>query len=143
LSDKPKVLVLCTGNSMRSQMAEAVLRAELGDRIEVFSAGVSPSRVYPMVIEVLHDVGIDASKQSSKSVQQFIHQKIDLVITVCDHAREVCPYLPNAGKTVHAGYPDPIGLAYGAENEREVFSKMRDKMKKELVELVREELSLH
>ncbi|HEY3296291.1 MAG TPA: arsenate reductase ArsC [bacterium] len=142
MNNKPKVLVICTGNSMRSQLAEAVLRHELGDRIDVASAGVSPGRIYPLVIDVLRDVGIDASGQYSKSVDQFLHERMDLVITVCDHANEVCPIFPNAVKRVHRGYPDPIRLAMNAD-EYQVFSDLRDRIKAELVPLVIRELDLH
>jgi arsenate reductase len=139
---KPKVLVICTGNSMRSQLAEAVLRRELGDQIEVFSAGTNPSHIYPLVIEVLKEVGIDASKQYSKSVNLYLNEQMDLVITVCDHAKETCPYFPNARKRVHHGYPDPIGLSF-SNDEYQVFADLRDQIKAELVPLVKKELGLH
>lgn len=141
MNTKPKVLVVCTGNSMRSQLAEAVLRHELGNQIEVFSAGTNPSRIYPLVIDVLRDAGIDASHQYSKGVGKFLHEPIDLVITVCDHANEVCPFFPNARKRIHRGYPDPIRLAQG-KDERKVFSDLRDRIKAELVPVVIEELGL-
>ena len=142
MSDKPKVLVICTGNSMRSQLAEAVLRKALGDQIDVFSAGTNPGTIYPMVIDVLRDAGIDASKQYSKSVNEFLNQQMDMVITVCDHANEVCPHFPNARKRVHRGYPDPIRLATNA-NEYDVFCQLRDRIRAELVPLVIRELDLH
>ena len=139
---KPNVLVICTGNSMRSQLAEGVLRHELGDRIEVFSAGTSPSHIYPLVIEVLKDAGIDAGAQYSKSVNLFLDEEMDLVITVCDHANETCPHFPNARKRVHHGYPDPIRLAFNSD-EYQVFAGLRDQIKAELVPLVIRELGLH
>ncbi|RPH96824.1 arsenate reductase ArsC, partial [candidate division KSB1 bacterium] len=105
---KPKVLVICTGNSMRSQMAEGLLRADLGDRIEVFSAGTHPTHVHSMAMAALAELGIDTSGHRSKSVNEFLNQRMDLVITVCDSAREICPIFPGAKKTVHKGYPDPM-----------------------------------
>ena len=123
MNSRPHVLVICTGNSMRSQLAEGVLRAELGDRIEVASAGTNPGRIYPVVIDVLRDVGIDAGAQYAKGVGQFLHDELDLVITVCDHADSVCPYFPNARKRVHHGYPDPMRQVFG-DNEHEVFARL-------------------
>lgn len=141
MTHKPVVLVLCTGNSMRSQMAEGLLRHDLGDRIEVHSAGTHPSYVHENAISALVEVGIDISRQRSKSVNEFIHTQIDLVITVCDSARENCPNLPGAKRTVHQPYHDPYYLSPG-EDPNLVFAELRDKMRAELSEIVRRELDL-
>jgi len=141
MKEKPKVLVICTGNSMRSQLAEGVLRADLGEWIEVYSAGTHPSRVHPLTIAALEQAGIDASAHYSKSTEEFIHQTMDLVITVCDHAHEVCPYFPNARKIVHKGYPDPIHFRPGQDAEQ-VFADLRDQIRDELGDLVVKELNL-
>jgi arsenate reductase (thioredoxin) len=141
MNDKPKVLVICTGNSMRSQLAEGVLRAELGNQIEVFSAGTHPSYVYPLAIQVLEEAGIDASQHRSKSVDEFLDRKMDLVITVCDNAKEACPHFANARKRVHRGYPDPIRLRPGTD-AHEIFVDLRDQMRRELTALVVKELKL-
>ena len=93
-TDKKRVLILCTGNSARSQMAEGLLRNDRGERFEVFSAGVSPTQVRPEAIEAMREVGIDISGQRSKSVEEFAGQAFDYVITVCDNAREQCPFFP-------------------------------------------------
>ena len=111
------VLFLCTGNSARSIMAEALLRQHGKDRFEVFSAGIDPRGVNPLTIRVLGDAGIDASWARAKSVQEFIGQPFDYVITVCDQAREACPVFPGAQESLHWGYEDPAE-ATGSEEER-------------------------
>jgi arsenate reductase (thioredoxin) len=141
MTQKPRVLVVCTGNSMRSQLAEGLLRADLGDKIEVFSAGTHPSSVHPLTIQALAAVGIDASKHRSKSVREFNGQSFDLVITVCDSAREACPLFPGARETIHRGYPDPVNIRPLA-NPTEVFAELRDRMRVELRDLVIKELDL-
>src|ERR1700727_2623768 len=98
---KQKVLILCTGNSARSQMAEGLLRHDAGDRFEVFSAGVSPSSVRPEAIAVMKELGIDLSRHRSKHVDEFAGQSFDYVLTVCDNARESCPIFPAATKMIH------------------------------------------
>ena len=100
------MLILCTGNSARSQMAEGLLRNDGGDRFEVFSAGVEPSKVQPLAVEVMSEVGIDISRQKSKSVDEFVRQQFDYVITVCDNAKERCPIFPGQTKRVHWSF-DP------------------------------------
>ena len=140
MSAKPKVLVICTGNSMRSQMAEGLLRTDLGDRIEVFSAGTHPSFVHPAVIATLHEIGIDISQHRSKSVTEFREEPLDLVITVCDTAAERCPVLPGAHKMVHQGYPDPT--RQDSDDTYDYLAQMRDQMRAELRELVIKELGL-
>src|SRR3989339_154357 len=139
MNDKPKVLIICTGNTMRSQMAEGLLRYDLGDRIEVFSAGTHPSNsVHPMTIAAMKDIGIDISHHRSKGVDEFEDTKMDLVITVCDDAHEVCPYFMNAKKRVHCGYPDPVAPLPRRTIE-ETFDYIRDRMRVELREIVERE----
>ena len=94
MSEPTRVLILCTGNSARSQMAEGLLRHDGGARFEVFSAGTQPSRVRAEAIAAMREIGIDISAQRSKSVDEFVGQPFDYVITVCDHAREHCPVFP-------------------------------------------------
>ena len=114
---RERVLILCTGNSARSQMAEALLRRDGGDRFEVVSAGVSPRGVHPLTIEALARVGIDISGARSKSVGEFLGQRFDYVITVCDRARATCPVFPGGSETLHWGIDDPAE-ATGTEAER-------------------------
>jgi arsenate reductase (thioredoxin) len=112
-----RVLFVCTHNSARSQMAEAVLRARGGDRFAAFSAGTEPGRVHPLTLRVLHEAGIDASGLRSKSVAEFAGEAFDLVVTVCDQAREACPVFPGAARMAHWGYDDP-SQATGSGDER-------------------------
>ena len=112
-----RVLFVCTGNSARSLMAEAVLRRYGGDRFEVHSAGTEPRGVNPLTLRVLAERGIDASWARSKSVDEFRGQTFDYVITVCDQARQVCPVFPGDHASLHWGYEDPAE-ATGTEEER-------------------------
>src|SRR5271165_3921033 len=123
---KKRVLILCTGNSARSQMAEGLLRQEAGDRFEVFSAGTKPSTVRPEAIAAMSEIGIDISGHRSKSVDEFSGMTLDCVITVCDNAKESCPAFPGATKRLHWPFEDPAS-AQGSEDERmAAFRKVRD-----------------
>jgi arsenate reductase (thioredoxin) len=112
-----RVLFVCTGNSARSIMAEALLRRHGGDRFEVFSAGTQPRGVNPFTLKVLDEAGIDASWARSKSVDEFLGQSFDHVVTVCDQARQVCPVFPGVHESLHWGYKDPAE-ATGTDDER-------------------------
>ena len=112
-----RVIFVCTGNSARSQMAEALLRREGGDAFEVVSAGVDPRGVHPLTIRALANVGIDISDARSKSVTTFLGQRFDYVITLCDRARDSCPVFPGGNEVLHWGYDDPAE-AEGTEAQR-------------------------
>jgi arsenate reductase len=112
-----RVLVVCTGNSARSIMAEALIRARGGDAFEVHSAGTHPRGINPLTLRVLAESGIDASWARSKSVEEYLGQSFDYVITVCDEARQECPVFPGEHESMHWGYEDPA-LAEGSEDER-------------------------
>lgn len=112
-----RVIFVCTGNSARSQMAEAILRREGGGAFQVVSAGVDPRGVHPLTVDVLAEVGIDISGAESKSVSRFLGQSFDYVITVCDRARATCPVFPGGSETLHWGVDDPAE-AHGTEAER-------------------------
>ena len=116
-ADPIRVIFVCTGNSARSQMAEALLRRDGGEAFEVVSAGVSPRGVHPMTISALDRVGIDIRGARSKSVGEFLGQQFDYVITVCDRARATCPVFPGGSMTLHWGVDDPAE-ATGTEEER-------------------------
>jgi arsenate reductase (thioredoxin) len=123
---KPRILIVCTGNSARSQMAEGLFRREAGDRFEVFSAGTRPSQVRPEAITVMAEIGVDISSQHSKSVDEFLGQPLDLVITVCDSAKETCPVFPGEGKRLHWPFDDPAAIA-GSDDERNAaFRRVRN-----------------
>ena len=111
MKDKLKILFLCTGNSCRSQMAEGWTRKLKGDRINAFSAGVEIHGLNPHAVTVMAEVGVDISGQRSKHVNEFKGKDLDVIITVCDHARESCPYFPATCKRVHAGLSDPLAMA--------------------------------
>jgi arsenate reductase (thioredoxin) len=112
-----RVLFVCTGNSARSIMAEALLRHHGGDEFEVHSAGTDPRGINPLTLKVLADAGIDASFARSKSVNEYLGQEFDYVVTVCDEARQVCPVFPGVHESLHWGYEDPAE-ATGTEEER-------------------------
>jgi arsenate reductase (thioredoxin) len=115
--DPIRVLVVCTGNSARSIMAEALIRSKGGDAFESFSAGTEPRTVNPLTVRVLEEAGLDVSWARSKSVEEFLGQTFDYVITVCDEARQACPVFPGVHESLHWGYEDPA-LAEGSEEER-------------------------
>src|ERR1039457_6138937 len=123
-----KILVLCTGNSARSQMAEGLFRAEGGGGFEVFSAGTKPSSVRPEAIAVMQEIGIDLSGHRSKSVDEFAGQSIDYVVTVCDNARDTCPVFPAGTERLYWSFEDPAAVQ-GTELERmAAFRRMRDRI---------------
>ena len=125
---KEKILVLCTGNSARSQMAEGLFRHALGDRFDVFSAGTKPSLVRPEAIAVMAELGIDISGHRSKSVDEFLGQDFRYVVTVCDNARESCPVFPSRTERLHWSFEDPAAVT-GSQEEREAaFRKVRDQI---------------
>lgn len=123
--DTIKVLYLCTGNSCRSQMAEAWTRHLKGERIEAFSAGVSPHGVDPRAIRVMGEAGIDLSDRQSKHLSVFDDMEFDYVVTLCDHAHDSCPVFPAKTRVLHVGFPDPPRLAAGAASEEEALDHYR------------------
>ncbi|MBI5649811.1 MAG: arsenate reductase ArsC [Chloroflexi bacterium] len=130
-----RVLFLCVHNSARSQIAEGLLRARGGDRFEVFSAGSAPSRVHPLAIRVMQERGIDISAHHSKSVNEFLDQQIDCVITLC--AEEVCPNFPGTVTRVHWGLPDPSAGARNADEQLAAFRATRDEIERRVIAFIR------
>ena len=126
MAERQRVLFLCTGNACRSQMAEAWACGRLAERIEAASAGVAPApAIDPRAVRVMREVGIDMAGQRPKHVREFDPASFDLVVTVCDHARETCPVLPGAKRTVHRGFDDPPRLAADAKTEDEALAHYR------------------
>lgn len=132
MSEKKRVLILCTGNSARSQMAEGLLRHDEGNLFEVASAGVEPTRVRPEAIEVMREIGIDISDHRSKSVDEFTGQDFDYVITVCDNANERCPIFPGHTRRIHWGFDDPAAVEGDSETRLNIFRRIRDEIRDRL-----------
>lgn len=141
--DKKRVLILCTGNSARSQMAEGMLRHDAGDRFEVESAGTKPSTVRPEAIAAMRELGIDISGHRSKSVMEFDRQQFDYVITVCDSAKESCPVFFGAAMRLHHSFEDPATLDGSEEKRLALFRRVRDELREYLREFAQEEGSVH
>lgn len=129
---KQRVLILCTGNSARSQMAEGLLRHDAGDRFEVESAGVDPGHVRPEAVAVMKELGIDISGHRSKHVDEFAGEEFDHVLTVCDNANESCPVLPGQGRRLHRSFEDPAAVRDTEEQRLAVFRKVRDEIREYL-----------
>jgi arsenate reductase len=125
---RPRVLVLCTHNSARSQMAEGFLRHLAGDRLEVASAGTEATRVHPLAVRAMAEVGIDISRHASKTLHRFLGQPWDYVITVCDSANERCPVFPARTTRIHWSFDDP-SRATGTDDDRlQTFRRVRDEI---------------
>lgn len=124
-----KVLILCTGNSCRSQMAEGWLRHFAGDKVQVYSAGTHPEGVNNYAIKVMKDVGIDISNHLSNNVQDYMDMSFDFVITVCDNAKERCPYFPTTSKKIHKSFYDPANAIGTYSNQLKVYKDVCNELK--------------
>ncbi len=140
---KKRILILCTGNSCRSQMAEGFLKS-FDPELEVFSAGTDPSsNVNPGAVNVMMEIGIDISKNHTKNVDRFLNELFDYVITVCDNAKETCPvFMGKVAKRIHIGFEDPAEAVGSEEDIHAEFSIVRDKIKKEFFEFYKKVLAL-
>ena len=134
---KKRILVVCTGNSCRSQMGEGLIDALWGGRWEAFSAGTRPSTLNRRAIDAMAEIGVDISNQRSKSVDEFTLQPFDLVVTVCEDAAENCPVIPGARRTIHMPVPDPAEFT-DLPDEQAIphFRQARDLLRKQLGELI-------
>lgn len=137
MNEKKRVLILCTGNSARSQMAEGLLRHDAGMRYEVMSAGVEPSFVRPQAIEAMREIGIDITSHRSKSLDEFLGQPFDYVITVCDNAKEHCPIFPGNAKRIHWSFDDPAAATGDEAEQLSVFRRVRDEIRARLNEFIK------
>lgn len=134
-----RVFFLCTGNSVRSQMAEGLLNALGFGQWQAQSGGIFPSYVHPSAIRVMEEIGIDISQQTSKSMDHFINEKFDYVITLCDHAAQFCPSFSGHGKRLHWPFEDPATAVGTLEERLAVFRSVRDKLKTKIVEFLKSE----
>ena len=125
---KQRLLIVCTGNSARSQIAEGLIRYEAGERFEVFSAGTQPAPVRKEAVEVMQELGIDISAHRSKPVTEFVGQEFDYVITVCDRAREECPVFSGAPERLHWPFEDPAAFTEVGEERLLAFRRLRDRI---------------
>lgn len=143
MSERKKVLILCTGNSARSQMAEGLLKHICKDEFEINSAGTKPSIVRPEAIKALSEIGIDISENRSKSVEKFSAQEIDFVLTVCDNAKENCPYFPAKTRLIHHSFEDPAEVSGDEGTRLSAFRKTRDEIREffenDFVKILRED----
>ena len=129
MADKKRVLILCTGNSARSQMAEGLLRHDAGDSFKVESAGTKPSTVRPEAIAVMKEAGIDITSHRSKHVDEFANQNFDYVLTVCDNAKESCPVFFGKAARLHHTFDDPAAVEGSEETRLCAFRKVRDELR--------------
>lgn len=125
---KQKVLFICTHNSARSQMAEGYLNATYSEQYEALSAGTEVTRVHPLAIVAMKEIGIDISHHRSKALIEFFDLDIDLVVTVCDSANAACPMFPGAKKMIHVSFPDPSGATGSEEDQLNLFRQVRDEI---------------
>lgn len=137
---KQRILFLCTGNTARSQMAEALLGLIAGDHFEAESAGTHPAGLNPMTVESMYEIGVDVRHCRSKSLEEFVGQSFDYVITVCDRAKESCPVFPGAVNIRHWSFEDPA--AAPLETRLEVFRRVRDEIANRLCQFLIEEVEL-
>ena len=136
MSQKLKLLFLCTGNSCRSQMAGGWTRKLKGDQIEVYSAGVETHGLNPNAVKVMAEAGVDITSQKSQNITEFKDLDLDVVVTVCDHAHETCPFFPGNCKVVHVGFNDPPRMARelaesgaGEEEQLDCYRQVRDEIR--------------
>ncbi len=128
---KPTVLILCTGNSCRSHMAEGILRAAAGDLLDVQSAGSKPAGyVHPLAVKVLAEIGIDISGHHSKHMDEFLSQNVETVVTVCGNADQACPMFPGQMNRHHWGFDDPAHATGTEEEQMAVFRRVRDEIRR-------------
>jgi len=128
-----RVLFICTRNSSRSQMAEALVNHDLMGRFEAYSAGTDPSKVHPLAIIVMKEIAIDISDQPSKGLDEFRDQAFDYVITLCSQADEACPVFFGGTKKIHMGFQDPTATAGNEEEKLAAFRRVRDEIRKQVV----------
>ncbi|HUU49522.1 MAG TPA: arsenate reductase ArsC [Nitrospinota bacterium] len=139
--NKKRILFLCTGNSCRSQMAEGFLRSYAGSEFDVFSAGTDPKELNPLAVGVMKERAVDISGQRSESVDEFKKERFDYIITVCDRAKEICPFFSGKTERIHWSFEDPAS-AKGSEKERiDVFRSVRDEIDESIISFLKDKTS--
>jgi arsenate reductase len=128
-----KVLFICTHNSSRSQMAEGLVNHDLAGKVQAFSAGTDPTFVNPLAVAAMGELGVDISRQRSKSLDEFTNEQFDFVITLCDHAAESCPLFFGGTRRRHMGFPDPMSIKGTEEEKLSFFRNLRDQIRKEII----------
>jgi arsenate reductase len=126
---KRRILFLCTRNSARSQMAEAMLREYKGDAYDAYSAGTEPSKIHPLAVEAMREIGIDISANRSKPIDEFRGRDFDIAVTLCDGTREECPVFPDARETAHRGFADPASVGGSKARRMDAFRRVRDEIR--------------
>lgn len=139
---KKKILVLCTGNSCRSQIAHGYLNHFAGNALEVYSAGIETHGVNPRAIAVMKEDGVDISKHTSNNVNEYTNKEFDFVLTVCDNAKENCPYFPAIVKTFHYDFPDPAKAKGTEEQIMNEFRKTRDLIRRYVRDFVKDYVNI-
>jgi len=134
-----RVLLICTKNSARSQMAEGLINHDLGERVQAYSAGIEPSSVHPLAVKVMGEMGIDISRHRAKALDEFADQKFDYVITLCSQANEACPIFFGGTKRLHMDFPNPAAVQGNEEEKISAFRQVRDQIREELEKFLREE----
>ena len=135
--NKKKIMIICTGNSIRSQIAEGFFKKYINNW-EIKSAGINPQSVNPLAIKVMREKKIDISNQKSKNLDQFLNYKFDYIITVCDNARENCPYFPGGADYIHWSFPDPDIFIGNEEDKINEFRKVRDAIEKKILSFIQD-----
>ena len=136
---KTKIIFICTGNSCRSQIAEGLFRHEAGDKFEVFSAGSHPSRLHPAAIKVMAEWGIDIQKQKSEKIDRYLNKEINIIITVCDNAKNTCPNFPDGEIIIHWSIKDPFHSWNDHEKDLEPYRITRDEIKERIRNLLQKD----
>ena len=136
---KNKIIFICTGNSCRSQIAEGLFREEVGDKFEVFSAGSNPSRLHPAAVKVMAEWGIDIQKQKSEKIDKYLNKEINIVITVCDNAKNTCPNFPDGKIIIHWSIKDPFHGWNDNEEDLEPYHMARNEIKLKIKDLLQKD----
>ena len=136
---KHKIIFICTGNSCRSQIAEGLFREEVGDKFEVFSAGSNPSRLHPAAVKVMAEWGIDIQKQESEKIDKYLNKEINIVITVCDNAKNTCPNFPDGKIIIHWSIKDPFHGWNDNEEHLEPYRMTRNEIKAKIKDLLQKD----